>query len=160
MKKDEPYKTIGEGTGKQAIEELRNEILSPLENDIARLRDPLVLAALMHTAATERENTNRLLKTLVEKLDAKFSEVDKRLEAIEREAGAAAAPKEEEVLLPSVVEDIRKFVKEKRHATAEEVRRRFGYKGKNAASSRLNRMFELGLLSKRQVGRVVMFSVK
>lgn len=159
MKKDEPYKSIGEGSGKAAIEELRNEILSPLENDIAKLRDPMVLAALMHTAATERENTNRLLKTLVEKLDAKFAEVDARLSAIERQAGAAA-PREEEVLLPVVDEEILSFVKEKRHATAEEVRRRLGYRGKNAASSRLNRMFELGLLSKRQVGRVVMFSAK
>ena len=71
MKRDENYKGIGdvrsagqnashnsggvgEGSGKQAIEELRNEVLSPLENDIQKLRDPVVLAAIMHTAATER----------------------------------------------------------------------------------------------------------
>ncbi len=162
MKKDEPYKPIGEGSGKSAIEELRNEILSPLESDIHKLRDPVVLAALMHTAATERENTNRLLKTLIERLDAKFGEVEARLQALERKPMAPHEPKphEEEVLLPSVDEEILKFVKEKRFASAEEVRRRFNYKGKNAASARLNRMFELGLLAKRQVGRAVMFSAK
>lgn len=158
MKKDDQYKPIGEGSGKAAIEELRNEILSPLENDIQKLRDPVVLAALMHTAATERENTNRLLKTLIERLDAKFADVDSRLAAIE--SGARFPFGEEEVLLPSVDEEILKFVKEKRHVSAEEVRRRFGYKGKNAASSRLNRMFELGLLAKRQVGRAVLYSAK
>ena len=158
MKKDDQYKPIGEGSGKQAIEELRNEVLSPLENDIQKLRDPLVLAALMHTAATERENTNRLLKTLIERLDAKFAEVDARLASIEN--GVRAPAGEEEVLLPSVDEEILAFVKEKRHVSAEEVRRRFGYKGKNAASSRLNRMFELGLLAKRQVGRAVLYSAK
>jgi len=157
MKGEEKYKPIGEGAGKEAIEELRNEILSPLENDIAKLRDPVVLAALMHTAATERENANRLLKTLVEKLDAKFAEIERRLDALERHPAAA---EEEEVLLPRVDEDILAFVKEKRFASAEEVRRRFGYKGKNAASARLNRLFELGLLSKRQVGREVVFLAK
>ena len=158
MKKEESYKPVGEGSGKEAIEELRNEILSPLEQDIQKLRDPLVIASIMHTAATERENTNRLLKTLIEKLDAKFSEVEGRLSALE--GGAPAAPFEEEVLLPSVDEEMLKFVKEKRHASAEEVRKRFGYRGKNAASARLNRMFEMGLLEKRQVGRAVLYSVK
>jgi len=161
MKKEENYKPVGEGSGKEAIEQLRHEILSPLENDIQKLRDPLVIAALMHTAATERENTNRLLKTLIERLDTKFAEVDARLAAVESGAMHRAAPREEEeVLLPSVDEGILKFVKEKRYASAEEVRRKFGYRGKNAASSRLNRMFEMGLLEKRQVGRTVLYSAK
>ena len=160
MKKDEQYKSVGEGSGKQAIEELQNEILSPLENDIQKLRDPMVIAALMHTAATERENTNRLLRTLIERLDTKFAEVENRLNSLERRPAAPAPKEEEEVLLPSVDEDIIKFVREKRHASAEEVRRKFGYKGKNAASARLNHLFELGLLGKKQVGRAVLFSVK
>ena len=176
MKKEENYKPVGEahrsesgdsrntpgvgeGSGKAAIEQLRHEILSPLENDIQKLRDPLVIAALMHTAATERENTNRLLKTLIEKLDTKFAEVDRRLAAVEAGAMLGAA-RDEEVLLPSVDEGILTFVKEKRYASAEEVRRKFGYKGKNAASSRLNHLFEMGLLEKRQVGRTVLYSAK
>jgi len=162
MKKDEPYKPIEQGAGKEAMNELKNEILSPLENDIAKLRDPVVLASLMHTAATERENTNRLLKTLIEKLDAKFAEVDSRLAAIEQGKTAATAQETEggEILLAPVDEEMLRFVKEKRHVSAEEVRKRFGYKGKNAASSRLNRLFEMGLLAKKQVGRVVMFGAK
>jgi DNA-binding transcriptional ArsR family regulator len=152
---------VGEGSGKQAIEELRNEVLSPLENDIQKLRDPVVLAAIMHTAATERESTNRLLKTLIEKLDAKFSEVDARLARIEKQSAApAAAAGQEEVLLPSVDEEILKFVREKRHASAEEVRKKFGYKGKNAASARLSRMYDMGLLDKKQVGRAVLYCAK
>jgi archaellum component FlaC len=159
MRKDEQYKGVGEGSGKEAIDQLRNEVLSPLENDIAKLRDPLVLAALMHTAATEKETTNRLLRTLIERLDAKFAEVDERLSRIEK--GSARMPQEqEEVLLPAVDEEILKFVKEKRHASAEEVRKRFNYKGKNAASSRLNRMYEMGLLGKKQVGRAVLYTAK
>jgi hypothetical protein len=160
MKREENYKGIDGGSGKEAIEELRNEVLSPLENDIQKLRDPVVLAALMHTAASERENTNRLLKTLIEKLDAKFSEVETRMAAIEASQKMPAAPREEEVLLPSVDEEILRYVSEKRHASAEEVRKRFGYKGKNAASARLSRMFDMGLLDKKQVGRAVLYCAK
>ena len=164
MKREENYKAIGEGSGKQAIEELRNEVLSPLENDIQKLRDPVVLAALMHTAATERENTNRLLKTLIERLDSKFSEMESRLNALEGAQQAAqqttAAPRGDEVLLPSVDEEILRFVKEKRHVSAEEVRKKFGYKGRNAASARLSRMYDMGLLEKKQVGRAVLYCVK
>ena len=76
------------------------------------------------------------------------------------ESGARAPSQEEEVLLPSVDEDILRFVKEKRYASAEEVRKKFGYRGKNAASARLNRMFGMGLLQKRQVGRAVLYSAK
>ncbi len=157
MKKNEPYKSVGQGSGKQAIDELKNEVLSPLERDIHRLRDPLVLAALMHTAATEKENTNRLLKTLIERLDSKFNEIEGRINALEK---GTAAPAEDRPLLSPVDEQILSFVKSKRHASAEDVRRRFGYKGRNAASARLNRMFELGLVSKRQVGRAVLFCSK
>ncbi|MEM4554588.1 MAG: hypothetical protein QXT25_01940 [Candidatus Anstonellaceae archaeon] len=156
MNKKEEYKPIGEGSGKEAIEEIRNEVLVPLENDIQKLKDPVVLAALMHTAATEKENTNRLLKTLISQMEAKFAQIESRLEAIERALGAP----QEEILLPQVDEEILEFVRKKGHVSAEDVRRRFGYKGKNAASFRLNRMYEMGLLSKRQVGRAVLYSIK
>lgn len=176
MKKEESYKPVGEGSGAEAIRELKNEILSPLEADIAKLRDPVVLASLMHTAATERENTNRLLKTLIEKLDQKFSEVESRISALEEGGGQVteekallllhrktsspptpSPPSDDDVLLPAIDEEIMHFVREKRHVSAEEVRAKFGYKGKNAASARLSRMFDMGLLQKRQVGRAVLY---
>ena len=179
MKKTENYKPIGEerptgasrnsrgvgdGSGKEAINELKQEVLAPLEQDLAKLHDPFVLAAIMNTAATERENTNRLLKTIIERLDTKFAELDSRIMQLEAAQNAVptadAKPYEEEILLPSVDEEIVKFIKEKRHVTAEAVRARFGYKGKNAASSRLNRLYEMGLLEKRQVGRAVMYHAK
>jgi restriction endonuclease len=179
VRKAEQYKPIGEVSGKEAIEsssnstarrsgeaaitELKNEVLSPLERDLEKLRDPFVLAAIMNTAANERENTNRLLKTIIERLDAKFSELEERMNALEAARDAAqqttAAPREE-ILLPGVDEEIVEFVRGKWHATAEEVRARFNYRGKNAASSRLNRLYGLGVLGKRQVGRAVVYFAK
>jgi len=159
MNKDEKYKAIAGGAEKE-MAELKNEILTPLENDIHRLRDPIVLAALMNSVATERENANRLLKTLVEKLDERFTRVEERLSALEGRRAAVRESSEEEVLLPQVDEEILRLVKEKRHVSAEEVRKRFNYRGKNAASARLNKLYEMGLLAKRQVGRAVLYCHK
>ena len=60
-------------------------------------------------------------------------------------------------LLSEVDERILSFIKEKGIVTAEDVRRAFGYKGRNAASARLNHLYKLGLLDKKQVGRKVVF---
>lgn len=160
MNREEKYKPIADGARRE-MESMKNELLSPLEDDIHKLRDPLVLAALLNSVATERENSNRLLKTLVERLDAKFGEMEERLARLEnREPSTFAAGGNEEILLPAVDEEILEFTREKRHVSAEEVKRKFNYKGKNAASARLNKLFAMGLLQKKQVGRAVLYCVK
>jgi hypothetical protein len=124
-----------------------NEIKNDLEHNMEKFRDPIVLGELVYRLLEERENTNRLLKNLLQKL-----------EAIEAKMGEApAATKKQGTLLPPIDEQIMAFVKEAGKATSEEVRVKFGYKGKNAASARLNRLCKMNLLAKRQVGKKVFF---
>ncbi len=124
--------------------ELREKISSDLQQNLDKFRDPVVLGELVYLLLEERENTNRILKNLLQ-----------RLEALEKPARP-----EEEPLLPELDEKIIAFVRKGKKATADEVQAEFGYKGKNGASSRLNRLCTLGLLSKRQVGRKVYFLPK
>ena len=64
-------------------------------------------------------------------------------------------------LLPEIDDAILGFVRKRGgRATAGEVQARFHYKGANAASARLNGLFKMGLLEKRQVGRKVFFIAK
>jgi predicted HTH transcriptional regulator len=146
MKKEEEYKSIDK---QEEIEKLKQEILPPL-SEVEKLKDPFVLASIMYSLANERENTNRLLKTILEKIDQKFIEIEKRIERIEKSS-------KEEILLSPIDEQIVEFLKKKGYASAEEVRQKFNYKGKNAASARLNDLCEKGILHKKQVGRVVVF---
>ncbi|MEW6722036.1 MAG: BlaI/MecI/CopY family transcriptional regulator, partial [Candidatus Micrarchaeota archaeon] len=60
-------------------------------------------------------------------------------------------------ILPEIDEQIMGFLKEAGRATAEEVRAKFNYRGKNAASARLNRLCDIGLLQKQQAGKRVYF---
>jgi predicted HTH transcriptional regulator len=123
------------------------EIRSDLEQNLDKFKDPVVLAEMVYRLLEERENTNRLLKTVITKLEA----LEKRGVALE-----GASPMEQP-MLPEVDEQIVAFINEEGKATAEDVRAKFNYKGKNAASARLNRLFEMGLLQKQQVGKKVFF---
>ena len=124
------------------------EIRSDLESNMQKFRDPVILGELVYRLMEERENTNRLLKNILQ-----------RLEAIETRSSPSnpLSPTSMEDLLPQIDEQIVDFIKETRKATAEEVRSRFNYKGKNAASARLNRLCDIGVLQKRQVGRKMYF---
>lgn len=122
------------------------EIRSDLEQNMDRFRDPIVLGEMVYRLLEERENTNRLLKNILQKL-----------EQIEFGQKPSLDAMVEKRVLPEIDEQILGFVKETGKVTAEEVRVKFNYRGKNAASARLNRLFEMNLLKKQQVGKKVYF---
>jgi len=140
-KKDKVYKTNVAGSG------FSQEIERDIEENVEKFRDPVILGEMLYKLLEERENTNRILKNLLIKI-----------EKLEKQASHAAPVEEvEEPLLPEVDAKILEFVRETGKVTAENVRTKFKYKGKNAASARLNRLYELGLVRKKQVGKKVYF---
>jgi hypothetical protein len=115
----------------------------------------------------ERKSTNLVLKEIsrkLEEMDSRISRLEARISQktsqralMSPEAPSAPHPP----LLPEIDESILGFVRKRGgRATADEVQKRFHYKGPNAASARLNGLFKLGLLEKRQVGRKVYFIAK
>lgn len=137
-------------------------------------RDPLAVAAMLDRLTEERKSTNLVLKEISRKLE-KLDELESRISGLEAKIGGKAslasqsAANEEALrepqapqppLLPEIDESILGFVRKHGRATAEEVQRKCRYKGANAASARLNGLFKLGLLEKRQVGRKVFFIAK
>ena len=121
------------------VEKDAKEVISKLKND------PVMLGVLLSKLIEERENTNRLLKTLIQKLE--------RIE----NGVAANEGKENEEMLPEIDAGIMAFIREKERVTAEDVRQKFNYKGTNAASARLNRHYSLGIVSKAQIGKKMYF---
>jgi RIO-like serine/threonine protein kinase len=137
-KEDKDYKPIDSAFTK--------EVRSDLEQNMDKFKDPVVLGELVYRLLEERENTNRILSNILQKL-----------EALEARGIPIEEIKKEIPMLPEIDEMILSFVKEVGKVTAEEVRKKFNYKGKNAASSRLNRLCKQNLLSKKQVGKKVFF---
>jgi len=126
------------------------EIRSDLEQTMDKFKDPMILGEMLYRLLEERENTNRLLKNILQKL-----------ETVEARIGQGTSIKEtQKSILPTIDENILIFVKTSGKASAEEVRAKFKYKGKNAASARLNRLCDMGLLEKQQAGKKVYFFPK
>lgn len=132
------------------VKEEVDAVMREVKNKVDKLSDPLVQASLMYTVRRERENTNLILKNIYARLEQLEEKIRKLAET---SAGRIEAP----MLLSEVDEQIIAFVKVKRKACAEEVQKQFKYKGRNAASARLNALFTQGMLEKAQVGRKVYY---
>ncbi|SRR3989339_1101788 len=123
----------------------RKELRTDVEMNLAKFNDPVVLGEIMYKLLEERENTNRILKNIL----AKLENMDKGTGVLETSPN--------KIILSDIDEEIFTFVKTNGKVTAEDVKKHFQYKGKNAASARLNRLYELNLLNKQQVGKKVVF---
>ncbi len=67
---------------------------------------------------------------------------------------------ERELLLAPADEQIVNLIRARGHVCATDVQVKFKYKGKNAASARLSRLYELGLLEKSHAGRTVFYRMR
>lgn len=133
---------------------VRGQINENLAENLKKFNDPVVLGEIVYLLKEERENTNRILKTLltkIETLEMKLSEMQKT-----KEEATNKTLERTEHLLPEIDAAIVSFLAEG-PKSAENVQKRFGYKGKNAASARLNRLHDSGVVIKKQVGKKVFF---
>ena len=130
---------------------IANEIQEDLEKNLMKFKDPIILAELVYKLKVEREMTNHILKTLLEKIEKLEAEVSK--------LKGSKTERKDRLVLPEIDEKIVGFIRANGMATAEDIRREFKYRGKNAASARLNKLCQMGVLRKKHVGRIVYFSL-
>ena len=130
------------------------KLLEELKGELLKFKDPTYLGSIMYKAGKESERTRHLFEKIMGRLDR----LEKKMDGLE--AGRIAIPKQQERLLGDIDEELVTFIRRKGFACADEVQSHFEYKGKNAASARLNRLCEFNLLEKQQAGRRVYFRVK
>lgn len=93
---------------------------------------------------------------LLRQISERLGTIERRLEGIEREMGSEASDE----ILGDIDGKIIEFVKKSGKVCAEDLQRPFNYRGKNAASARLNKLHSQGLLEKKQAGRRVYYFAK
>jgi len=127
----------------------------------AQCKDPMFLAVLLFKLAEEREKTNKLLEQIAGKFDAIMAKVKTTEAGNPRvQENPLAFAKEPALMLPEQDQMIVHLAHAHGQVTAEDVKAELGYKGKNAASQRLNRLFREGHLRKVQSGRKVLYLAK
>ena len=127
--------------GTEDYEELSKDV----KYDLEQFKDPYVVGAMIHRLVDERKLTNKMLRDIHKKLN--------KLTQLMETQGIDT----HEAMLSDQDEKILAFVRGAGKATAEDTRKEFGYKGKNAASARLNALEKDGFLAKKRVGRKVYF---
>ncbi|MBN3037510.1 MAG: hypothetical protein JW834_03625 [Candidatus Diapherotrites archaeon] len=118
--------------------------------DAEKFKDPYVVGAMIHRLVEERKLTNELFKRIDEKLDRLVAVA----EGMEKGKGIVSSSE----FLSEVDEQIMAFVKARKRVCAEDVAAHLGYRGKNAASARLNALFRDGIVKKKRAGRKVFYT--
>ena len=138
-----------EGVGYEAEFE---DLIGSLAQTTSQVSDPVAIGAMLYSIAEERKNTNLIIRNLNAKIDSllsKFEQIERNKEAISQTAGLSERDLE-------VIE----FVRGAGRISAEELQVKFNYKGKNAASARLSKLFHEGMLEKEFAGRKVYYKLR
>jgi len=133
-------------------------LVGDLSQTVQQISDPVAVGAMLFSIAEEKRSSNLVLKDLNAKFDnilAQLQSITQRLGELEKSSAPAAntgiSERDEEVL---------SYVREKGRVCADTMQEKFNYKGRNAASARLSKLFKEGLLEKIYVGRNVYYKIR
>ncbi len=137
-----------------------SELNLDLQEISRQCKNPMFLAVLLFKLAEEREKTNKMLEDIHDKFDQIMFKM--KTGEIGQSPQMGQSPQHRGIEAPSSIlseqdQMIMHMVQSNGKATAEEIKAELGYKGRNAASQRLNRLFKEGHLRKLQSGRKVLY---
>jgi len=123
-------------------------LLFDVKYDKEQFKDNATIGLLLYRLAKERETSNGLFREIGAKLDRIASLLEKR-------------PMTEQVtsIISDIDQKILAHIQRNGKVDAEEIQSIFQYRGKNAASARLNDLYEKGMLKKGRAGKKVFYWV-
>ncbi len=117
------------------------------------------LFALLKYMIDENKKTTLLLRGIAEGINKIETVLNTPLPETESDSEAEPAKIAKETLLSEADTRIVQTVQLSPHsmACAEDIRKKLNYRGKNAASARLNKLFKMGILERYQLGKKVYY---
>jgi len=112
------------------------------------------VASLFKQMVEERGRTNTILTNIA----GKIAQLEKDMETLYSESEAyPEAPGRRQIPVSGLDAKILDYIQSKEMVCADEVKQAMGYKGRNAACSRLNKLHKLGVLERFQLGHKVYY---
>jgi DNA repair ATPase RecN len=142
------------------------ELTENLSDAIYNMSDPVSIAAMLYTIAEEKKSSNLVVREINGKFDNILEKLDKvytQLIELNQKLGETNSAKVEiprEEMLSDRDKEILDFAKKKTKVCADDIKLKFNYRGRNAASARLSKLFKENLLEKIYVGRKVYYKIK
>ncbi|MFH0862719.1 MAG: hypothetical protein V1875_06805 [Candidatus Altiarchaeota archaeon] len=130
------------------------ELVGSLAHSTNHIQDPVAIGLMLYSIAEERKSTNLIVKELNAKIDGLVSKI------AEFEKQPAAAPAQPAPNMSDRDQEVLSFVRTTGKVSAEQMQKKFKYRGKNAASARLSKLFHEGILQKEYAGRRVYYKVR
>lgn len=126
------------------LKKIEEQMLAEIRYDKKQLTDPAEIGILINRLLEERKATNELFRQIIEMLD---------------KIGEGKQQKRQEIMLSDVDQRLIDHIQRCGKVDAEEIAAAFKYKGKNAASARLNSLYQKRLLMKGRAGKKVLYWV-
>ena len=123
-------------------------LLFDIKYDKEQFKDNSTIGLLLYRLAKEREASNSLFREITARLDRIAGLLEKR-------------PESQEItnIISDIDQKILAHIQRNGKVDAENIQSIFQYRGKNAASARLNALYEKGLLKKGRAGKKVFYWV-
>ncbi len=145
-------------TGIEPQDETEKEFQSlmfDVKYDKEKFNNPETIGLLMYRLSKQRKETNHLFSEILDKL----GEMEKTFKA-SNTGRVEQSFQVDEKMLSDVDRKIYGYIDERDKVDAAEIKEHLGYKGKNAASARLNSLYKKGYLNKERVGKRVLYWAK
>jgi len=143
-------------TGSDYEKEFKENVGEHVLEAQRQIEDPVAIGVMLYSMAEERKSNNLIIKELNAKIDLLVNEMAKLKE---REA-PVQQPTQPTFNPSDRDQEVLDYVKSKGKVCADEMQVKFRYKGKNAASARLSKLFHDGMLEKEYAGRRVYYKIK
>ena len=122
-------------------------LLFDVKYDKEQFKDNTTIGLLLYRLAKEREASNVMFKQISEQLERIASLLQK------------GSTEQVKSIISDIDQKILAHIQRNGKVDAEEIQSIFQYRGKNAASARLNDLYEKGLLKKGRAGKKVFYWV-
>jgi predicted HTH transcriptional regulator len=142
-----------------------NEEFRELTGDLAEAvnEDSIAIGSMLYTIAEEKKNNNLVVKDINAKFDQMMTILERianRLEEIAERSGPSESGRPDNIDISNRDGEILEFVKSHKRVCADDVQNHFKYKGRNAASARLNKLFRDNIVEKVYAGRNVYYTLR
>jgi hypothetical protein len=133
------------------------------------MSDPVAIATMLYSIAEEKKSSNLVIRDINGKFDnmigklerilINLEELNRKLNSPQTNAQQASATTQS-CNLSDRDNEVLDFVSLKKRVCADDLQKRFKYRGRNAASARLSKLFKDNILEKTYVGKKVFYVTK
>ena len=140
-----------------------DQLTGEISDVVEEIPDPVVVGKLLYNIASEKKSYNLVVRDINAKFDQLAVRLDRiatLLEQINQKKEETEVRRSENIDISDRDKEILDFVRARKRVCADDVQDHFQYKGRNAASARLHRLYRDNVLEKVHAGRNVYYTIR